>query len=127
MACGGKCEPVKSSNSASMKQGMAVLSVLGMLPWAGLNAQQTATFKVAARVEESCNFSALGATLLRATCTPNATYYFGLDRRLSPGADTVTGVGTGQAVDHTLFGGFPAARVVPVGELADTIAVRVFY
>jgi spore coat protein U-like protein len=127
MARRGKCESAKPSNSAGMKQRMAVLSVLGMLPWAGLNAQQTATFKVAARVEESCNVSALGATLLRATCTPNTTYYIGLNRRILLGADTVTGVGTGQAVDHTLFGGIPAAKVVSAGEFAEPITVRVFY
>jgi spore coat protein U-like protein len=45
----------------------------------------------------------------------------------TPGTDTVTGVGTGTPVDHTVFGAVPAAQVVPAGDYADTITVRVFY
>jgi len=43
------------------------------------------------------------------------------------GTDTVTGVGTGLAQDHTVFGGVPAAQVVPAGDYQDTITVRVYY
>jgi spore coat protein U-like protein len=41
--------------------------------------------------------------------------------------DTVTGVGTGIAQDHTVFGAVPAAQVVPAGSYEDTITVRVYY
>ena len=43
------------------------------------------------------------------------------------GTDTVTGVGTGLPVDHTVFGAVPAAQVVPAGDYADTITVRIYY
>ena len=43
------------------------------------------------------------------------------------GTDTVTGVGTGLAEDHTVFGTIPAAQVVPAGDYADTITVRIYY
>ena len=43
------------------------------------------------------------------------------------GTDTVTGVGTGLAQDHTVFGQVPAAQVVPAGEYKDIITVRVYY
>jgi spore coat protein U-like protein len=43
------------------------------------------------------------------------------------GTDTVTGVGTGMAQDHTVFGAIPAAQVVPAGDYGDTITVRVYY
>jgi spore coat protein U-like protein len=43
------------------------------------------------------------------------------------GTDTVTGVGTGLSQDHTVFGTVPAAQVVPAGDYADTITVRVYY
>jgi spore coat protein U-like protein len=43
------------------------------------------------------------------------------------GTDTVTGLGTGLAVDHTVFGAVPAAQVVPAGEYADTVTVRIYY
>ena len=45
----------------------------------------------------------------------------------TPGTNTVTGVGTGLAVDHTVFGAVPAAQVVPAGDYADTITVRIYY
>jgi spore coat protein U-like protein len=45
----------------------------------------------------------------------------------TPGTDTVTGVGNGTAVDITVFGAVPAAQVVPAGEYADTITVRIYY
>ena len=43
------------------------------------------------------------------------------------GTDTVTGVGTGVAVDHTVFGSIPAKQVIPAGAYQDTITVRVYY
>jgi spore coat protein U-like protein len=163
-----------------MKQRIAVLLTLGLMPWAELHAQsQTAstTFRVQARVEAVCEVTASdlnfgtytaqagtplqGTTLLRATCTPGSTYNVGLNEGTSPGAtvnqrkmvagtqalnyqlyrdsarsqiwgnttgtDTVTGVGTGLAQDHTVFGAVPATQVVPAGDYADTITVRIYY
>ena len=163
-----------------MKQRIAVLLMLGLMPCAGLHAQsQTAetTFRVTARVDAVCAVTATdlafgtytaqagtplqGTTLLRATCTPGSTYNLGLNEGTSPGAtvnqrkmasganalnyqlysdsarntiwgntpgtDTVTGLGTGLAVDHTVFGAVPAAQVVPAGDYADTITVRIYY
>lgn len=163
-----------------MKQHLTVLLVLAAWPWAGLNAQQSAstTFRVQARVNAVCDVvatnldfgvysaqsgSALqGTTLLKATCTPNTTYQIGLNEGTSPGAtvnqrrmvsatssvlnyqlysdsarstiwgntpgtNTVTGVGTGLAQDHTVFGSVPAAQVVPAEDYADTITVRIYY
>ena len=46
---------------------------------------------------------------------------------VTPGTDTVTGVGSGLAVDHTVFGAVPAAQVVPAGDYQDTITVRIYY
>ena len=104
-----------------MKIRIAVLLVLGTSPWAGLHAQQTAMFRVAATVEESCDVATQGTKLLRATCTPNATYSINLNKRTS------TGVGTGRAVDHTVLGGVPVARVVSAGDRADTVTVYIYY
>ena len=151
-----------------MKQRIAVLLMLGLMPWSELRAQAQqadTSFKVSARVEAGCAMSASyalhGTTLLRATCTPNSGYQIGLNEGTSPGAtvnqrkmvsganalnyqlysdssrstiwgnttgtDTVTGVGTGLAQDHTVFGAIPAAQVVPAGDYADTITVRIYY
>lgn len=162
-----------------MKRYIAVLLALGMMPWAGLHAQQTAqtTFRVQARVNAVCEVTATdldfgtytaqsgtplqGTTMLRATCTPNTTYNIGLNEGTSPGAtvnqrkmvsgaqvlnyqlysdssrstiwgnttgtDTVTGVGSGLAQDHTVFGSIPASQVIPAGDYSDTITVRVYY
>jgi spore coat protein U-like protein len=128
MARKGRRGSVKAANCAHMKQRMAVLLMLAMLPWTGLNAQQASstTFRVATKVEESCDVAAHGRKLLRATCTPNTTYHFNLNKRASPGPGTETGVGTGQAVDHTLFGS-PASKFVPAGEFAETVTVHVYY
>ncbi|GAB3774242.1 spore coat U domain-containing protein [Ramlibacter monticola] len=43
------------------------------------------------------------------------------------GTDTVTGVGNGLSQEHTVYGSVPAAQVVPVGDYADTITVRIYY
>ena len=163
-----------------MKQRIAVVLMLGLLPWAEIHAQSqtvSTTFRVSARVEAVCEVTATdlafgtytaqggtpvqGTTLLRATCTPGTTYNVGLNEGTSPGAtvnqrkmvsgaqslnyqlysdsarstiwgnttgtDTVTGVGTGLAVDHTVFGAVPAAQVVPAGDYQDTITVRIYY
>jgi spore coat protein U-like protein len=89
-----------------MKRRIAgVLLVVGMLSWAGLYAQsQTAqtTFLVTARVQAVCevtsndlNFGTYNpkassphqvSSLVRATCTPGATYQVGLNEGTSPGA-----------------------------------------
>jgi spore coat protein U-like protein len=163
-----------------MKRRIAVLLMLGWMPWAGLHAQSqqvSTTFRVSARVEAVCAVTATdldfgtyssqnsspqtGTTLLRTTCTPNTTYNVGLNEGTSPGAtvnqrkmvsgaqtinyqlysdsahskiwgntagtDTVTGVGTGLAQDHTVFGSVPASQVVPAGNYGDTITVRIYY
>jgi spore coat protein U-like protein len=102
-----------------------------------------------------------GTTLVRTTCTPNTTYYVGLDQGQGPGAtvnqrkmvsganklnyqlysdaahtivwgnttgtNTVTGIGSGVAQDHTVFGSIPAAQVIPAGDYSDTIVVRVYF
>ena len=137
MAHKDKRGSVKAASCANMKRCMAVVLMLGMLPSAGLNAQQAAstTFRVAARVEESCVVSAHGTQLLRTTCTPHTTYFFALKRGAprsaipenSTARDAPIGVGTGLAVDHTLFGGIPDNRVVQAGDYPDTIAVHVYY
>ena len=43
------------------------------------------------------------------------------------GTDTVTGSGTGLALDHTVYGSIPAAQVVPAGSYQDTITVTISY
>jgi spore coat protein U-like protein len=163
-----------------MKHRIAVLLMLGAMPWAEIHAQSqtvSTTFRVSARVEAVCEVTATdlafgtytaqggtpvqATTLLRTTCTPGTTYNVGLNEGTSPGAsvnqrkmvsgaqslnyqlysdsarstiwgnttgtDTVTGVGTGLAVDHTVFGAVPAAQVVPAGDYQDTITVRIYY
>jgi len=162
-----------------MKRLSVALLALGLLSWGGLHAQQTTqtTFRVSATVNAVCAVTATdlqfgaytaqsgtplqGTTLLRATCTPNTTYYVGLDQGQSPGAtvnqrkmvsgasnlnyqlysdsahsvvwgnttgtDTVTGVGSGLAQDHTVFGSIPASQVIPAGDYTDTITVRVYF
>jgi spore coat protein U-like protein len=88
-----------------VKERIAVLLLLGILPWAEVHAQaQTAqtTFVVKARVQAVCEVTAtdldfgtftaeagsplVGSTLLRATCTPGSTYNVGLDAGTSAGA-----------------------------------------
>ena len=158
-----------------------VLVLLGMMPWAELPAQgqtATTTFQVTARVNAVCQITAnnldFGAynpkassphqvtTLLKATCTPQATYNIGLNAGTSPsatvttrkmvsgantlnyqlfsdsgrstnwgdttGTDTVTGSGTGLAVDHTVYGAIPAGQsTAAAGNYSDTITVTVYY
>jgi spore coat protein U-like protein len=155
-------KPIKKlSSEKTMKWCMAVLLVLGVLPWAGVSAREaetkisTTVLRVSARVEESCEVTAPDLplvnytarrdaprqswTLLHATCTPNTTYAL---RRIEPGAqvrqpyseplrsavsDMVIGVGTGFEVDHTVFGGVPGTQLVPAGDHADTVTLRVYY
>jgi hypothetical protein len=116
-----------------MKRPLLFLLVPGILPWAGLHAQQ-ATLGVFARVEESCNVTVPARGVLRATCTPHTSYFLGPEKGVLPGATMLrqvisavqapeqTGVGTGKPVDHTLFGGVPAAEFA-----ADPVSVRVYY
>jgi spore coat protein U-like protein len=157
-------KPIEEGRVKTMKRSLMVLLVFGMLPWTGLNAQQTETtvFRVSAKVAESCEVAArdfaldnyaarTGAprqarALLRATCTPNTTYSLGLNMGVSPAATinhvpgaqlsnpgnmaaagAVIGVGTGLEVDHTVFGGIPGTQIVPAGDYADTITLRVYY
>lgn len=122
-----------------MKWRTAILLVLGMLPCAGLHATETTVLRVTARVVEFCDVATTDLTLdnraaqsgtprLRATCTPNTTYLVGVTKRgATTGMTTVTGVGTGEPVDHTLFGGVPAAQVVPPAGFGDSVSVRVYY
>lgn len=116
-----------------MKQRIAVLLMLGMVPWAGLHAEEQAaatTFKVTARVQAACEVAASDLSFdtstahVRTTCTPNSTYHVALN---AVPANTVSGAGTGLAQDYTVFGGVPAAQVVPAGAYADAITVRVYY
>jgi spore coat protein U-like protein len=88
-----------------MKQRIAVLLMLGVLPWAGVYAQSqtaTTTFVVKARVQAVCAVTAtdldfgtynakdaspkLGTTMLQATCTPGSTYNIGLNAGTTTGA-----------------------------------------
>jgi spore coat protein U-like protein len=84
-----------------MKRFSVALLALGMMSSVGLHAQQSAsaTFKVTARVNAVCEVTATdlsfgdysqglvrSSTLLRATCTPNTTYYIGLDQGQAPSA-----------------------------------------
>jgi spore coat protein U-like protein len=162
-----------------MKHRIAVLLMLGLMPWAELHAQTTATttFKVTAKVNAVCAITAsdlafgnytsatgtplLGTTILQATCTPNSSYNIGLSAGTTTGAtinqrkmaaaantlnyqlysdsarstvwgntsgtDTVTGVGTGLAQPHTVYGSIPAAQKSPAGDYQDVITVTVFY
>jgi spore coat protein U-like protein len=159
-----------------MKQRVAALLMLGMFPWAGAHAQQTAstTFRVSAKVQAVCTVTAndlnfgtyaqtgtSGTTQLRAICSPQTTYNIGLNEGTTTGAtinqrkmasgtnslnyqlytdsarstiwgnttgtDTVTGVGTGLAQDHTVFGAIPATQNIPAGDYGDTITVRIYY
>lgn len=162
-----------------MKQRIAVLLMLGLMPWAEVNSQSqtvSTTFRVSARVEAVCEVTANdlnfgtysqqtgtnGTTQLRAVCSPQTTYNIGLNegtgggtiqggrqmaapggQRLNyqlysnsarttiwgntTGTDTVTGVGTGLAQDHTVFGAIPATQTIPAGNYADTITVRIYY
>ena len=88
------------------KRRVAVLLVLGLLPWAGIHAQGqnvvSTTFRVTATVNAVCEVTATdlafgtytaqsgtplqGTTLLRTTCTPGSTYNVGLNEGTSPGA-----------------------------------------
>jgi spore coat protein U-like protein len=43
------------------------------------------------------------------------------------GTDTVPGAGTGQSVDHTIFGAVPARQVIRAGEYGDTVTVQVYF
>jgi len=45
----------------------------------------------------------------------------------TPGTDTLPGTGTGQSVDHTVFGTIPARQVIPAGDYGDTVTVRVYF
>ena len=80
-----------------MKMRITVLLVLGILPWAELLAQQTASriLRVSARVEAVCEVTAndldfgtntghpgsnlLGTTLVQTTCSPGTSYQVGLN------------------------------------------------
>jgi len=107
-----------------------------MTPWAPLHAQPqevSTTFKVSARVEAVCDMSATDLALsaftaqsrapqLRAICTPDTTYYVGLNK--GSARSPVSGNTIG---NDSIFGGVPAAKVVPAGDHADAITVRVYY
>jgi hypothetical protein len=115
----------------AVRQRIAVLLMLGMVPWAELHAQEqtgATTFKVTARVQAACEVvasdSSLGMTLLRTACTPHSTYNVALN---TAAANTVWGAGTGLAQDYTVFGGVPAAQIVPAGAYADAVTVRIYY
>ena len=129
-----------------MKRRIAVLLAFGMLPWAGLDAQQNAntTFRVSAHVQPACEIIASdlnlgndtaqsasprpGTTLLRTTCTPDTIYNVGLGKGASSGTDIVTGgLGTDLTQDHTVFGAIPVTQVFPAEEHGDTVTVRIYY
>ena len=87
-----------------MKQRIAILFVLGMVPWSGLFAQSqtaTATFIVKTTVQAVCVVSAtelnfgnyssgsgplLGTSLVQPTCTPGTTYNVALSGGIGGGS-----------------------------------------
>jgi spore coat protein U-like protein len=90
----------------TMNRRTAILLVLGVLPWAGLQAQgqtATTTFKVTTTVQAVCVVSAadlnfgsytsqsalLGQSGVIATCTPGSTYNIGLSA--GSGGGTIAG------------------------------------
>ncbi len=105
----------------TMKQRIAVLLMLGILPSAGLYAQQTAstTFRVSASVQAACEVTATdldfgaytaqagsplqGTTLLRATCAPDSSYNIRLNDGTSPGATPRRMVAGAQVLNHRLY------------------------
>src|SRR6476661_5222729 len=115
-----------------MKRRIAVVLMLGLMPWAELHAQsQTAstTFRVSAKVQAVCEVTATdlafgtytsqagtplqGTTLLRATCTPGSTYNVGLNEGTSPGA-TINArkmVSGTQALNYQLYSDSARSRV----------------
>jgi spore coat protein U-like protein len=151
-----------SAGGNTMKWRIVVSVVLGLLPLAGVYAQQQETstsFRVTAKVEEACDVAASDLTFdpskaqrqaslaqaplrLLARCTPHSTYKIGLNESRLPGAtvdqqrmvmasqmliDQVTGIGTGLAVNHALFGAVAAAQFVSAGDYANTVTVRIYY
>ncbi len=120
-----------------MKQRIAVLLMLGLMPWAEIHAQSqqvSTTFRVSARVEAVCEVTAtdlafgtysaqvgtplLGTTLLRATCTPGTTYNVGLNEGTSPGA-TITGgrMELGRERRPSTTSSTPTRRAAPSGAI----------
>lgn len=43
------------------------------------------------------------------------------------GLDVITGLGTGLAIDHTVFGKIPAGQNVPAGNYADTVTATITF
>lgn len=43
------------------------------------------------------------------------------------GVDVITGLGTGLAIDHTVFGKTPASQNVPAGNYADTVTATITF
>ena len=113
-----------------MRIRIAVLLMLGAMPWAQLHAQSqqvSTTIRVHARVEAGCEMTASDSnrhaiTLLRATCTPDTTYAVGQNKGASRNAVSVNAIGA-----DTIFGGVPAAQVLRTGDYADSITVQVYY
>jgi len=126
-----------------MTRRLAMVLMLGMMPWAGLHAQSltaTTTFRVTAKVQAVCAITAsdlvfgnytsstgtplLGTTILSATCTPGTTYNLGLNAGTSPGA-TVNQrkmVSTGaSALNYQLYS--DASRTTIWGNTAGTDTV----
>ena len=118
-----------------MKQRIAVLLMLGLMPWAGPHAQSQAastTFAVQARVEAVCEVKASdldlgkGTLLLHATCTPNSIDRVAYQVNSGAARSRLT-VRAGLEPDSSVFSGAPAAQVLPAGGHADAVTVRVYY
>jgi len=68
-----------------------------------------------------------------ATGTQNLTYQLYSDSARgsvwgnTQGTNTVTGVGTGLTVDHTVFGAILPLQSIPAGDYGDIITVRIYY
>lgn len=118
-----------------MKQRIAVLLMLGLMPWAGPHAQSqavSAAFKVQARVEAVCEVKASdldlakGTLLMHASCTPDSIDKFAYQINSDAARSRLT-VRAGLEPDSAVFSGVPAVQVLPAGGHADAITVRVYY
>src|SRR6187431_1712963 len=107
----------------------AVLLVLAAMPWTQLEAQHTerSSFRVSATVGSNCNVTASdvdfaaynardgsqlhGAPLLRATCTPGASYVISISEGKAPGATVdrraMVSITSNSALEYQIYSDAP--------------------
>ncbi|MBI4207699.1 MAG: spore coat protein U domain-containing protein [Betaproteobacteria bacterium] len=70
-------------------------------------------------------------TRVGGTETLNYSLYRTVDRLVVVGntlsVDVISGLGTGLAIDHTMFGKIPAGQNVPVGNYVDTVTATITF